>query len=157
MSWVGYRNKFKRIGSCVTKSLSFSRADLVWFGSFLSFKLHYGVHFPKKLTLVPLWKCPSKCSEYLKKPPFQTKSARVKLKDLVTHEQRRLNLFRYPTHGIETYLGRGVGRAYVQYVNVAVASSESSDVSLSGSGNPIFNKQPNIGIWDKEMLPGVKR
>ena len=48
-----------------------------------------------------------------------------------------------------------MGRAYVQYVNVA-ASSESSDLSLS-SGNTIFNKQPNIGIWDKEMLPGVKR
>ena len=31
----------------------------------------------------------------------------MKLKDLVTHEQRRLNLFRYPTHDIETYLGRG--------------------------------------------------
>ena len=47
------------------------------------------------------------------------------------------------------------GLLNVQYVNAA--SSESSDVSLSGSGNPIFNKQPNIGIWDKEMVPGVKR
>ena len=35
-------------------------------------------------------------------------------------------------------------------------SSESSDLSLS-SGNTIFNKQPNIGIWDKELPPGVKR
>ena len=31
----------------------------------------------------------------------------VKLKDLVTHERGRLNLFRYPTHDIGTYLGRG--------------------------------------------------
>ena len=47
-----------------------------------------------------------------------------------------------------------MGRGNVQYVNVA--SSESSDLSLS-SGNTIFNKQPNIGIWDKEPPPGVKR
>ena len=33
--------------------------------------------------------------------------------------------------------------------------SFSSDLSLS-SGNTIFNKQPNIGKWDKEMLPSVK-
>ena len=32
----------------------------------------------------------------------------MKLKDLVTHERGRLNLFRYPTHDIGTYLGRGV-------------------------------------------------
>ena len=49
----------------------------------------------------------------------------------------------------------GHGKGNVQYVNVE-AFSESSDLSLS-SGNTIFNKQPNIGIWDKEMLPGVKR
>ena len=35
------------------------------------------------------------------------------------------------------------------------SASESSDLSLS-SGNTIFNKQPNIGKWDKEMLPSVK-
>ena len=39
--------------------------------------------------------------------------------------------------------------------NVGASSSESSDLSLS-SGNTIFNKQPNIGKWDKEMLPSVK-
>ena len=32
----------------------------------------------------------------------------MKLKDLVTHERARLNLFWYLTHDIGTYLGRGV-------------------------------------------------
>ena len=39
----------------------------------------------------------------------------MKLKDFVTHERRRLNLFRYPTHDIETYLGRGDICEYVIY------------------------------------------
>ena len=62
----------------------------------------------RKLPKVHLWKCPLKSSENLKKPPNQTKSARVKPKDLVTLEQGRLKLFRYPTWGIGIYLGRGV-------------------------------------------------
>ena len=45
--------------------------------------------------------------ENLKKGSSQTKLARVKLKDLESHERKRLNLFRYPTHDIGAYLGRG--------------------------------------------------
>ena len=65
------------------------------------------IYSHRKLTKVHLWKCPLKSSENLKKPPNQTKSARVKPKDLVTLERGRLKLFRYPTWGIGIYLGRG--------------------------------------------------
>ena len=87
--------------------------------------MNRGVCSHRNLPEVHLWKCPLKCSEYLKKPPNQTKSARVKPKDSVTLERGHLSLFRYPTRGIGTYLGRGVwagdirviysGRRYVGY------------------------------------------
>ena len=53
------------------------------------------------------WKCPQKWGQNLKKLPSQTKSARVKPKDSVTLERGHLSLFRYPTRGNGTYLGRG--------------------------------------------------
>ena len=72
------------------------------------------IYSHRKLSEVHLGKCPLKSNENLKKPPNQTKSARVKPKDLVTLKRGRLNLFRYPTWGIGTYLGRGV----VSYLGV---------------------------------------
>ena len=69
--------------------------------------MNRGVYSHRNLPEVHLWKCPLKCSEYLKKPPSQTKSARVKPKDSVTLERGHLSLFRYPTRGNGTYLGRG--------------------------------------------------
>ena len=49
-----------------------------------------------------------KWGQNLKKPPSQTKSARVKPKGSVTLEKGHLGLFRYPTRDNGTYLGRGV-------------------------------------------------
>ena len=62
-----------------------------------------GGTFSKKIDLSAPMKYSPKCSLKLKKPPSQTKSARVNLKDLVTHERKRSNLFRYPNHDIEAY------------------------------------------------------
>ena len=57
----------------------------------------------------------------------------MKLKDLVTHERGRLNLFRYPTHDIGTYLGRGVLDSFVTW-------------GYDGDGLVIFGgHQVNIG------------
>ena len=38
----------------------------------------------------------------------ESKTTRLKLNDLVTLERGHLSWFRYPTHNIGTYLGRGV-------------------------------------------------
>ena len=40
----------------------------------------------------------------------------MKPKDLVTLKRGRLNLFRYPTWGIGTYLGRGVHSSQIHIV-----------------------------------------
>ena len=44
-SWVGYRNQFKHPCSSVTKTLSFTRADLVWLEPFLRFSPSLVGHF----------------------------------------------------------------------------------------------------------------
>ena len=54
-----------------------------------------------------IWKCPQKWGQNLKKPPKEFKIAREKLNHLVTLERGHLSWFRYPTHNIGTYLGRG--------------------------------------------------
>ena len=54
-----------------------------------------------------IWKCPQKWGQNLKKGPWEFKIARVKLNHLVTLERGHLSWFRYPTHDIGTYLGRG--------------------------------------------------
>ena len=52
-------------------------------------------------------KCLQKWGQNLKKPPQESKTTRLKLNDLVTLERGHLSWFRYPTHNIGTYLGRG--------------------------------------------------
>ena len=74
------------------------------------------------------WKCPQKWGQNLKKLPSQTKLARVKPKDSVTLERGHLSLFRYPTRGIGTYLGRG---GISSESNVSSVSSESSVTSVA--------------------------
>ena len=44
-SWVGYRNQFKHSCSSVTKTLSFTQADLVWLEPFLRFSPSLVGHF----------------------------------------------------------------------------------------------------------------
>ena len=46
-------------------------------------------------------------SDHHGKPPEESKTTCAKLNDLVTLERGHLNWFRYPTHNIGTYLGRG--------------------------------------------------
>ena len=93
-----------------------------------------GVYSQRKLPKVHLWKCPLKSSENLKKLPSQTKLARVKPKDLVTLKRGRLNLFRYITWGIGTYLGRGAGGRWYAPKSVTPGVSawgHRSSISLS--------------------------
>ena len=80
--------------------------------------------FNKSVSKCPNENVPKKWGQNLKKLPSQTKSARVKPKDLVTLESGHLSLFRYPTRGNGTYLGRGEP-------GIMAAMSCSSTTSLS--------------------------
>ena len=103
------------------------------------------IYSHRKLSEVHLWKCPPKSSENLKKPPNQTKSARVKPKDLVTLKRGHLNLFRYPTWGIGTYLGRGVGGA-----NFSELWSWGLAPSCSGAGEQQSDKSWAVSWSSKD-------
>ena len=60
----------------------------------------------------------------------------MELKDLVTHERRRLNLFRYPTHGIETYSGKPPQKTchfYLGIAQIAIAPPPALNRALWGT------------------------
>ena len=57
----------------------------------------------------------------------------MKPKDSVTLERGHLSLFRYPTRGIGTYLGRGAPRDKVQIHNPTFIVGLPLDLELIGS------------------------
>ena len=98
MLWVGYR------------TVPSFECYQVWVGHFLGKvpKNSKKWQFLTKVSRSVQMKMSPKMGSKSQKAPIGIKTTRVKLNDCVRLERGHLSWFRYPTHKIGTYLGRGV-------------------------------------------------